>query len=347
MDEIAPQIALLRQMYMGLDKKSRKAFLASIGHKDSHEERPAGNSTIDAFLHEKLGCHIACPDCKSETVVKWSVRKDGTRRYKCKACGRTFVLARNTVFYHAKIGLDIIMKYVEGMKEKDVLRLAAEKCGIGLKTSFFWRHKILDSLRGVMDGVRLDGIVESDETFFAISYKGARALPRDVHDRGVPASKRGLSDEKTCVPCAVNRDGKSVSMVSNLGKVSGADLDNVFAGHVAEGAVWCSDRDRSYPGFAERHDLDLIQIRSDGPRTRGAFHIQHVNAYHSGIKRMVNGHFRGVATKYLNNYLLWYNFFNYGGGTLDELTDRLAVDFTRQRRRDIWSRPALPLLRAA
>ena len=45
MDEIAPQIALLRQMYMGLDKKSRKAFLASIGHKDSHEERPAGNSS--------------------------------------------------------------------------------------------------------------------------------------------------------------------------------------------------------------------------------------------------------------------------------------------------------------
>ena len=56
---------------------------------------------------------------------------------------------RFTVFYHAKIGLDIIRKYVEGMKEKDVLRLAAEKCGIGLKTSFFLRHKILDSLRGV------------------------------------------------------------------------------------------------------------------------------------------------------------------------------------------------------
>ncbi|MBS7272501.1 MAG: IS1595 family transposase, partial [Fibrobacter sp.] len=83
------------------------------------------------------------------------------------------------------------------------------------------------------------------------------------------------------------------------------------------------------------------------PRTRGAFHIQHVNAYHSGIKRMVNGHFRGVATKYLNNYQLWYNFFNYGGGTLDVQTDRHALDITRQRRRDIWSRPALPLLRAA
>ena len=86
MDEIAPQIAPLRQMYMGLDKKSRKAFLASIGHKDSHEERPAGNSTIDAFLHEKLGCHIACPDCKSETVVKWSVRKRSEERRVGKEC---------------------------------------------------------------------------------------------------------------------------------------------------------------------------------------------------------------------------------------------------------------------
>ena len=344
---MAPQIALLRQMYMGLDKKSRKVFLASIGHNERHEERPDGNTTIDGFLHGKLGGHVVCPDCRSEKVVKWSVRKDGTRRYKCKSCGRTFVLARNTVFYHAKIGLSVIRKYVGGMRDKDTLRLAAEKCGVGLKTSFFWRHKILDSLRGVMDGVLLDGIVESDETFFGISYKGARVLPRDALERGERASKRGLSVEKTCVPCAVNRDGKSVSMVSNLGKVSGADLENVFAGHVAEGAVWCSDKDRSYPGFAERHGLDLIQIKSDGPRTRGTFHIQHVNAYHTGIKKMVNGHFCGVATKYLNNYLLWYNFFNYGDGTPDALMDRLAVDFTRQRRRDIWSRPALPLLRAA
>ena len=347
MDEMAPQIALLRQMYMGLDRKSRRAFLDSIGHRERPGKDPDGSRTVDEFLHEKLGGHIACPDCRSEKVVKWSVRRDGTRRYRCKACGRTFVLARNTVFYRAKIGLPVIRKYVEGMKEKDVLRHAAEKCGIGLKTSFFWRHKILDSLRGVMDGVLLDGIVESDETFFDISYKGARVLPRDAHERGVAASRRGLSVEKTCVPCAVNRDGKSVSMVSNLGKVSGADLENAFACHVAEGAVWCSDKDRSYPGFAERHGLDLIQIRSDGPRTRGTFHIQHVNAYHSGIKRMVNGHFRGVATKYLNSYLLWYNFYNYGGGTPDELVDRLAADITHQRRRDIRSRPALPLLRAA
>lgn len=150
-----------------------------------------------------------------------------------------------------------------------------------------------------------------------------------------------------CVPCAANRDGKSVAAVSNLGKVSRADLENVFAAHAVEGTVWCSDKDASYPGFAEKHGLDLVQFKSGGKRTQGVFHIQHVNAYHSNVRRMADHHFRGVSTKYLNSYLLWYNFSDYGGGTTDMFMDRLAYYRTRQRKRDIWSRPALPLLRAA
>ena len=66
MDGIAPQIALLRQMYMGLGKKSRKAF---------------------------LGCHIACPDCKSETVDfrRMSMLFEGV-----------FPLFQNKIYIHAR-----------------------------------------------------------------------------------------------------------------------------------------------------------------------------------------------------------------------------------------------------
>ncbi|PJJ42129.1 hypothetical protein BGX16_2146 [Hallerella succinigenes] len=66
MDGIAPQIALLRQMYIGLDKKSRKAF---------------------------LGCHIACPDCKSETV--------DFRRISMLFEG-VFPLFQNKIYIHAR-----------------------------------------------------------------------------------------------------------------------------------------------------------------------------------------------------------------------------------------------------
>ena len=35
-------------------------------------------------------------------------------------------------------------------------------------TAFLWRHKILDALQNMADDVTLDGIIEADETFFAM-----------------------------------------------------------------------------------------------------------------------------------------------------------------------------------
>ena len=32
-----------------------------------------------------------------------------------------------------------------------------------------------------------------------------------------------------------------------------------------------------------------------------------MNYYHSSLKGMINIHFKGVATKYLNNYVVWHN----------------------------------------
>ena len=45
---------------------------------------------------------IICPICKSEKVIKWTKRQTQNRgliqRYKCKGCGKTFVL--NLLFYY-------------------------------------------------------------------------------------------------------------------------------------------------------------------------------------------------------------------------------------------------------
>jgi hypothetical protein len=39
-------------------------------------------------------------------------------------------------------------------------------------------------------------------------------------------------------------------------------------------------------------------------RTRGAVHVQNVNAYHSRFHQWLS-RFNGVATSYLRNYLAW------------------------------------------
>ena len=51
----------------------------------------------------------------------------------------------------------------------------------------------------------------------------------------------------------------------------------------------------------EHHALNM----TTGPRVRGPWHIQNVNAYHSRLEGWLR-RFRGVATSYLHHYLGWF-----------------------------------------
>ena len=126
------------------------------------------------------------------------------------------------------------LSYIDCMVNELPIRKAAEECGMAASTSFAWRHKILDVLRSMSEGVTLSGITESDDTYFPLSFKGNHQKSKDF-DMGRPARKRGgdgiskgLSDDLVCVPCAVDRKGNSVAEVSNLGECSASDLDNVL-----------------------------------------------------------------------------------------------------------------------
>jgi hypothetical protein len=52
---------------------------------------------------------------------------------------------------------------------------SAERCDLSHRTAFTWRHKILDAIGRGVGKDSLSGIVEADETFLPVSYKGAKA----------------------------------------------------------------------------------------------------------------------------------------------------------------------------
>lgn len=128
--------------------------------------------------------------------------------------------------------------------------------------------------------VELDGIIEADETFFPISYKGNHSksskftMPRPAHQRGHATHLRGISKEKVCVPCAVNRNGLSIAKVANLGRVSTKNLHSVYDGRIKEDATICTDKMNSYKRFASKNNIDLVQLKS-GKSKQGIYNIQH------------------------------------------------------------------------
>ncbi len=135
------------------------------------------------------------------------------------------------------------------MIEKYSLRKTAEICKISLPTAFAWRHKILDALQNIQNEVKLDGIIEADETYFPLSFKGHHKnfkLPRLSKHRGTQALKRGLSKEQVCVTSGINLNGKSIAKVSNLGKPKIKDLEKVLNKKIEKESIFVTDSFRAY-----------------------------------------------------------------------------------------------------
>ena len=87
-------------------------------------------------------------------------------------CGKRFVITTNSVVSGTRKNLSVWVAFIECMLLGLTLSDCADKCGIHKNTAFAWRHKVLDALQKLAEGVNLDGIVEADETFFPLSYKG-------------------------------------------------------------------------------------------------------------------------------------------------------------------------------
>ena len=189
------------------------------------EQSPVLSPSLNSFVGEnKFIDGVVCPYCGKKHVRRNGHRKDGAQKYMCAECGKSFVARTNTITAGSRKPLEIWKRYIDCMVNELPIRKAAEECGMAASTSFAWRHKILDALRNMSDGVMLSGITESDDTYFPLSYKGNHQKSKDF-DMGRPARKRGgdgvskgLSEDLVCVPCAVDRKGNSVAEVSNLGE---------------------------------------------------------------------------------------------------------------------------------
>lgn len=270
----------------------------------TQEQESRENTDKESLVCMKCGC--------TEGIVKNGKRRSGKQKYKCKSCGHIFTEIENKVLSGTHKSMEVWERFIDCMNEELTLRKAAERCGIHRNTAFAWRHKVLNSLREDEE-INLGGIVEADETYLNLSYKGnhknagefENLYGRAARKRGGENHKRGLSNELACVGCGVDRQATSYAKVCGSGKASAEEIEAIFKGKVQAESVLCTDGLASYRSFAAKNKLQLEELPG-GKEKRGAYHLNTVNSYHSIIKGFV-GQFKGVATKYLNNYLVWCN----------------------------------------
>ena len=123
----------------------------------------------------------------------------------------------------------------------------------------------------------------------------------------------------------VLRDRSGATADGVLESLKVAEFYRVLTPVVAKDTVLVSDGARAYASFATENGLGHVGLSArDGERSRGVFHIQNVNAYHSRLKTWMR-RFNGVATKYLPSYLGWRRMFEREGDDISSQRCLLAA----------------------
>ena len=336
----------LLKIVKSLSQQEKAELIAFLSKSDNNNSSANCESGFN-FIKQTS----SCPHCKSTKIVKNGLR-NSIQRFICKDCNKSFTVRTNTITEHSQKSFETWSKFIECMMNSFSVRRSAEICGINKDTAFIWRHKVLDALQNMQNSVELNGVVEADETFFALSFKGNHkksttfTMPRKSHKRGKDIHTRGLSHEQVCVPCAVNCNGLSIAKITNLGRVGAKDIHHAFDNRIEPNSILCTDAIACYNDLVRTEKLELIQLKT-GKSKLGIYHIQHINSYHSMLKNFMI-RFHGVATKYLNNYLIRHNFLNYAKESYAEKTTILAdFVFTTNKKslsKEIPLRPAIPLV---
>lgn len=255
-----------------------------------------------------------CRKCSSAAILKYGKDKNGKQRYKCKSCGTIFYETSYSVISKTRQNISVWKKYIELLLKGAPLRECAEVCNISVQTAFTWRHKILHALQADQTNRTLGGVVEIDDMFFPISYKGNHkksknfTMPRESYKRGT--DNRAAIGSMACVLCACERQGQVYAEVVGTGSVNVERLNYAFNNRLLPDTIALTDRAYSFKNYFSSTTIELVQLASHSipknptspPQVKGSYHIQNVNNFHRRFRRTMKI-YNGVATKYLNHYV--------------------------------------------
>ena len=247
----------------------------------------------------------ACPWCDSEKMVRNGVQ-NGLQRYLCRACRKTFNAASGTPLSRLR-NKDRFEAYAQCMRKGYTVREAAIEVGLTLDKAFRWRHRFL-STAVAHQPKGLSGILEVDETYFRESQKGSRKLTRPMRKRGGSAAGRGRKS-KDWVPVLVGRArGQAYTSDKVLQRVTGAEVTEALKDVVSPGeTIVCTDGSSAFLHLQRTLGVQAKYFVAGyhGHVHDKVYHVQSANNYHERLKTWINRKLRGVATKYLPNYLAW------------------------------------------
>lgn len=304
-------ISLLKEIYNFQDPNSLSQMLASSSNNN------ATLNKIEDYLNFKVEREgIVCPHCESRSINKNGKSKNKTQKYKCKKCDKIFCLFTNTFLYRIKKKSQMVDFY-----SLSIAGASLDTCktilNLGKQTVFDWRHKENSSLFE-MNSKDIGGIVELLTFQMHISRKGERIVPPNPRESNPEDLKRIYkrvpkikvpegTEEIVQVSMCTNREDQSLFSVTNLGGLSIKELSEMLKNKLKKVRKLCIPENPILKSYAISKRISYQQPKESAKvkDREKYYHVNTVNDLYVGFIEWLK-RFRGVATKYLQNYLNWY-----------------------------------------
>ena len=240
-----------------------------------------------------------CPKCESINIIK-NGHQQGQQLYQCKECGKNFRVTTGTFVYnlHKK---ELMLDYILCMLEGKSLRQCAKEIGIDLTTSFEWRHRILTALRSFDDNVNFFGIMELEELLMKYSEKGRRYKSKEEY---LIAQEK--KQHNVAVLAMKDRSGNMLFNLICFDKVKKTQLEKILRNKVSTSSTICGEDRKEFKKFRSKNLKSKAVKRELVKDQNDTYNINTVRQHTVRFAKWIDKQFRGVATKYLQSYIMWY-----------------------------------------
>jgi transposase-like protein len=239
-----------------------------------------------------------CPHC--ECTIVWDCRKaNGTARWRCKACRKSFSVTSGTIFAHRKLPLRTYLAaiaiFTNEVKGKSALALSRD-LGVQYRTAFVLAHKIRESMASEMKGMTIGGegeTVEVDGMYTGGYIKPANHRENRV-DRRLAKNQNG---KRRVVVVVRERGGRTLPAVF---KTEASALGWIKA-KVSRDTRVMADEANSWNDLHGRFQVERIN-HEQAYSLPGGIYTNGAESYFSRVRRGEIGHYHHISGPYLVRY---------------------------------------------
>lgn len=244
---------------------------------------------------------VICPYCKSDDCTRYGKTRQGIQRYRCRSCGKIYVISGGKNLHSAKLSACELLKLSECIYLGLPVRSTCLITGLSTRTVLLWQERAFSVAEKWVASVKFEGKTWIDEVYFNFA-DGEGTLKTKTE-----CKKAGLSFDTVCVCIGCDQKGMMFCRPMKTGKVDTLSIECCFSGRMDKVTDLIHDAEKSHHALVRSEGLKETVVKSY-PKTKESLKaMQPINNYSALLVNEMRKH-PGTKTSHLNERLCFISY---------------------------------------